>query len=396
LSEDPVLLRRFVKWIVGGALPKSLRIVEQRLPGEFEQSEAEYEQLGLPDCWIHDEANWSLLIESKISSPLEVSQLRRHLRTANRRGFESVSILAIDVASAKKNLPGYVIFRTWREIYSWLRKQSAFSEWANRVARYMEVADRKFALEGYLREGTLTEFAGIHFDESNPYGYGEAKRLIRLIMDDLRCHPGLKGTIDVTAPGRKAITGKGQTAVWDFLRLKSADKGSNHTRQPHFTVVINQEELLAFLNVPNSMEGRYRKPIVELGEEGFFDVLGLVNKNLIKISDRVAGSYPFANMVQRRFASQRSKATVDGRMHFDLRTAFPGGSRQEVKVQEQWLRAMHSLIIDKRSNLEWTVGMAFPYEKCEKTKSPKIVDALVDSWIACRPLLDVLETSSKT
>lgn len=95
-------------------------------------------------------------------------------------------------------------------------------------------------------------------------------------------------------------------------------------------------------------------------------------------------------MVKRRFSSQRSKATVDGRLIFDLRTAFPGGKSQKVKVQDHWLRALYSLIVDKHSNLEWAVGMGFPNDKCARTRSPKIIDALAGSWLACKPVLDVL------
>jgi hypothetical protein len=365
-------------------------IVEQQLPGEYEMTEVEYEQRGLPDAWIHDDDQWSLVVESKVAAPLNLGQLQRHYRTAKRRGFEDVTILAIDVSPPKKKMPDYVVFRTWREIYSWLSQQSGGSDWALRALRYIEVAERKWPLEGYLREGTLTEFSGIHFDENNPYNYGEAKRLIRLVMDELRQHSELQELIDPRPLGRKAITGKREVVVWDYIRLRGLDSRASHTSHPHFTIVINHEEVRAFLNLPNSMEGRFRRRIIDLGEEGFFELMSQVNKNLVKITRSVAGAYPFANMIQRRFASQRAKATVDGRMIFDLRTAFPAGKTQRVKVQNQWLKALYSLIIEKRSNMEWAVGMSFPYEKCVKTRSPKIIDALADSWIACKPLLEVM------
>lgn len=387
-GEDPRLLRNFVNWITGSTPPKRLRIVEQQLPGEFELTEAEYEQRGLPDAWIHDDEQWSLLIESKVSAPLNLSQLQRHYRTAKRRGFESVTVLAIHVSSPKEKPPEYVAFKTWREIYRWLSLQSRGSEWALRALRYIEVAERKWPVEGYLREGTLTEFSGIHFDENNPYSYGEAKRLIRLMMDELRVHPDLKGLVDPKSKGRKAITGKGEVVVWDLARLQGLDRKANHTAHPHFTIVINQEEVRAFLNLPNSMQGRFRRPLLDMGEDSFFDLMHQVNKNMLVNTRGAAGAYPFANMIQRRFSSQRAKATVDGKMQFDLRTAFPGGKSQHVKVQDQWLRALYSLIVKKHSNLEWAVGMGFPYEKCAGTRSPRIIDALASSWLACKPVLD--------
>ena len=40
--------------------------------------------------------------------------------------------------------------------------------------------------DGYLLEGTLTTFTGIPFDADYPYDYFEAKRLLRLLMLELR------------------------------------------------------------------------------------------------------------------------------------------------------------------------------------------------------------------
>jgi hypothetical protein len=192
LGEDTRLLRKFVKWITAATPPKRLKIVEQQLPGEYELTELDYEQTGLPDAWIHDDAEWSLLIESKVAAALSLDQLKRHYRTAEKRGFENVTVLAIDVSAPKKKLPDYVVFRSWREVYSWLSSQSNSSEWALRALRYIEVAERKCPAEGYLKEGTLTKFSGVHFDEKNPYSYPEGKRLIRLMLGELRDRSDLK------------------------------------------------------------------------------------------------------------------------------------------------------------------------------------------------------------
>ena len=189
--------------------PTSLKIVEQRLPGEYELSEDDAEKAGLPDAWIHNDDDWSLLVESKIAAPLKVDQLKRHYRTALSRGFENVKVLAIDVSKPKSGLPGYVVFRTWQDVYSWLVRQSKSSKWAKRALQYMEVAERKLPAQGYLKEGTLTEFSGIHFDENNPYNYYEGKRLIRLVMSELRYRPELRDLINSEVGGREAITGRG-------------------------------------------------------------------------------------------------------------------------------------------------------------------------------------------
>lgn len=387
-GEDPKLLRKFVKWITGTAPPKRLKVVEQQLPGEYELSEQEYEQRGLPDAWIHNDDEWSLLIESKVAAKLSLNQLERHYRTAKKRGFGSVTVLAIDIEKPKRKLPGYVTFKSWKEVYSWLSQQSANSDWALRTLRYMEVAERKWPAEGYLKEGTLTEFSGIHFDENDPYSYGEAKRLIRLMMDELRQHPDLEGLIDPKAAGRGAITGKHRPSVWDYLRLKRLGTKEKHTSHPHLTLSIGQDAVKAFVLIPNSVKPRFRRSIIDLEEGGFFKVMEEVNKNMRKVMRASPGSNPYVGMSQLRFPSRSSTAIIDGVMTFDLRTAFDGVKDQEVKMQKQWLSAIYSMIANKKSNMSLAIGVSFPYQTCRKIQKPAVLDSIAASWIACKPLLD--------
>lgn len=370
--------------------PKHLQIVEQQLPGEYEQPEQEYEARGLPDAWVYDNDEWSLLVESKVAAPLSLEQLKRHYRTAQRRGFVHVTVLVIDVTTPTKKLPDYVSIRTWKEIYSWLSRQSITSEWANRALRYMEVAERKWPVDGYLREGTLTQFSGIHFDENNPYNYGEAKRLLRLIMEELRKRDELKAFVNLKAPGRGAITGKGRDHVWDYLRLKGLGATEKHTKHPHLSVTLARDTMSVFLMIPSSSESRFRRSIVHLGEEGFFEVMNTVNRNFTSVLRSVRGASPYASVAQRHFASRSSAAIVDGVMKFDLRTAYHGGKDQKVKIQGEWLSALYSLIEGKKSNMDFGVGVMFPYESCRNVKSDTILDSISMTWRSCKPLLNVM------
>ena len=177
-----------------------LEIVEQRLPGELERDEDEAD--GIPDAWVHDRESWCLLIESKVASSLENDQLRRHMRTAERREFTGVNLLAIDVAKPKGTLPSGVRFRRWSEVYEWLVHKAPTSTWARRTAQYLEVAERKFSNEGYLREGTLTTFTGFAFGRNELYAYPEAKRLLRLAMNELRRRKDLVDTLGVDPTAR--------------------------------------------------------------------------------------------------------------------------------------------------------------------------------------------------
>lgn len=54
-------------------------------------------------------------------------------------------------------------FRKWTELYRWLM-QDKESEWAGRLISYMAVLEQKLVRGNYLREGTLTVFAGIPFE----------------------------------------------------------------------------------------------------------------------------------------------------------------------------------------------------------------------------------------
>jgi hypothetical protein len=56
----------------------------------------------------------------------------------------------------------------------------------------------------------------------------------------------------------------------------------------------------------------------------------------------------------------------------------------------QWLSAVFSLIANKNSNMDFGVGISFPYESCEKIQSPVILDSIAATWFACQPLLGVM------
>ena len=392
LNEDAKLLKQFVRWITGKAAPNNINITEQQLPGEAELSEDESERRGLPDAWIYDNESWSLLIESKVASPLKNDQLRRHYTTAQRRGYGDACVLAIDVVKPVKKLPDYVIFRAWSEVYTWLHKQTQYSEWALKAIRYMEILESKWISDGYLTEGTITVFSGIPFTEENPYSYPEAKRLIKLAMDDLRIRKELVKQLGMNprGVGRGAITGKDGIAVWDFLRLKGSKSTENFTKYPHLSMGIHNDRIIAIITIPHGIKPEFRRNIIKLGYDGFEDLMRQVNKNLTKVLSKAKGSAPMMNILQRRYPSQRSAAIIDARLEFDLRTAFPGNKKQAVKIQAEWLMATYDALSNKRSNLQVAVGAIFPYRTCDKTTTPEILDYVVATWIACKPLLDVM------
>lgn len=399
LAEEPKLLCAFVLWATGRPAPAGkLHIVEQRLPGEPEVAEAEAERRGLPDAWIYSDDAWCLLIESKVASPLANDQLRRHRQTAVRRGFENITLLALDVTKPSGTLPEGVVFKQWQDVYTWLSQKKRESAWAGRVTQYLEIAENRLVGEGYLKEGTLTTFSGIPFRADEPYNYLEAKRVLKLAMDELRKNRVLVREIgmDPLLSGRPSITGKDGGFVWNFLRLKAAGSEETFTSYPHLTLSIQNDGLVAIVTIPHGIKPAFRRNLVDLGFDGFFELLHEVNARLVKALNSASGAAPLCEIIQRRYASQRSAAVVDAKVEFDLRTAFSqDGDDSKVKLQPQWLQATYEALSHKRSNLQMAVGATFPYRLCPATAKPEITDTIADVWIACKPLLDVMLKGSR-
>lgn len=395
LSEDRRLLRRFVRWTTEKRIANTaqLEVVEQGLPGEEADSEENAERRGLPDACIYDGDEWALLVESKVAATLSNGQLQRHLRTAERRGLKRVRLLVLDTELPSRELPVGTIARKWSDLYAWLVAESGASEWARRVAEYFVIAENRMVEEEYLKEGTLTVFSGIPFGDTEPYNYPEAKRLLKLLMEELRTRKDLVRELKMNPKGggRSAITGKNGIAVWDFLRLRSSSGDNAFTHDPHLTLVISHDRVRAMITVPNGIRPSYRRNLVRLGAVGFSTLFADITKRLTKNLRGANGAAPWVEVVQRRYRSQRSAAITDARLEFDLRTALQQRrGRSKVRVQSQWLDAAYEALARKRSNLQLMVGASFPYAQCDITRDRKVIDYLARSWLACRPLIDVM------
>ena len=387
LDEDRKLLTSFIGWVCGRVPVGRLEIVEQQLPGAPELDEDENERGSLPDAWIQDGESWSLLIESKIASPLRNDQLYRHLRTAESRGFTDVTLMTIAITRPKRKLPERTEFREWSQVYEWLNNQASRSDWANRAAKYFEVAERKFSNEGYLREGSLTKFTGFPFGNGEVYNYLQAKRLLQLALDELRQREDLIDLgMNPKAAGRAAITGSQGDSVWDYLQLKGAPETS--TGYPHLTLSVERDRLVAVVILPDGIQRRLRKRIIDLGYEGFSEIMAEIASNMSSNLHRYSGAAPILEARQRRYPSRRSVPTTDAHLTFDLRTAVACNSNgSKVKFQPQWLQATFDAFVNKRSNLQLAVGATFPYRTCKATAGRGILDGIAASWIGCSPLL---------
>ncbi|HVO81306.1 MAG TPA: hypothetical protein VMT28_11275 [Terriglobales bacterium] len=402
LANDPALLKKFIQWVTGQEPPLSqLFVVEQTLPGQEEPvQEDETRRRGLPDGWIYGEENWCLLIESKIQSPLRRDQLDRHRVTALKRGFEQILLLAlVPNPSEEVDLGNSVILRKWTDLYLWMSQQTE-SEWAGRLTSYMQVLEQKLVLQNYLREGTLTVFDGIRFGKDNPYSYIEAKRLLRLALDELRKRGDLQEQLrmDSVGEGRPAITGRESTRIWDFLRLEQARGIKNFTEFPHLTLSIHDDQLIAAVTVPNGIRREFRRNLLAGGHDQFYPLFEALLGNLTKALKGIAGAVPWVEVLQRRYPSQRSEPIIDAKLQFDLRTAFHGdqsASENLVKHQEQWLGATYEALSKRNSNLQVAVGAVFPFDRCPDVRKPEILNHVANVWLACKPLIDLVVEHGK-
>lgn len=392
LANDARLLKSFLRWATGERIPRGpFQLTEQRFPGEPEEAEVELDRKGVPDAWIYTEEGWCLLIESKAAAPISMDQLRRHFATATRRGFHNPRMLVLTARSEPGLDRGQYLNRRWSEIYTWAVGEAGRSRWARTLKEYLEVAEAKLAAAQYLREGTLTVFSGFPFNGDTPYTYLEGKRLLRLALEALRQRKDLAREIgmDSEGAGRPAITGSKQDAVWDFLPLKAAKGSKQFTAAPHLTLAIKSDSIWAAITIPNAVKPALRARLRDLDEQQFEELFALVTKRLTKAFAGAKGSNPWVEVVQRHYLSQRSQGYVDARLEFDPRTAF-GSKRGGVKYQPEWLDATRRAFQMRRSNIQLMVGAVFPYARCPKVRSKEILDVIAQTWIACKPILDVM------
>src|SRR5712672_1545921 len=192
-------------------------------------------------------------------------------------------------------------------------------------------------------------------------------------------------------PGRGAIKGKGGTAVWDFLALRDLKGSPIFTRSPHLTLGITESQLEAYVTVPNGMPGRLRTQLLGKEYEAFAETIHQCTAQLERALGAVRGANLFFVIVQRRYPSMAAVPILDMKMIFDPRTAFPGGprgARNRPRFQPEWLRAAYEALRHRKSNLQFQIGAAFPYDSWEAVRMASIAEVVAKTWIACRPVIE--------
>jgi hypothetical protein len=388
LSEGVELLVPFVEWL--GVLdcpkPGRIQIVEQSLPGEYSGGdEDDAERRGLPDAVIFDlDGGWALAIESKVQAKVSRDQIDRHQATLRRCGFDNVNVVALATEA-----PAGVAWRPWREVYAWFRSKVQVSAWSRRLTEYMEVFEATAASKNYEIRGTITMFDGIRFDDEHPYSWREAKRLIRLLGDELQGRRDLFALgVNPSGGRRGSITGKARDRIWDFLPLRSLAEGRAFTSSPHLTMAIGTEYAEAAITIPDGVKGGLKTKLSDLGRDGFRQMLDEICSRLDHVVLKSRGSKPIVYAVQKHYPSRSSAAVEDTRLEVDLDT-ISGSVARKVKAQPEWADALYHVLVNKNSNMQWGVGVRFSYD-CPLVGSVACTDLFAEAWIASKPVLDLV------
>ena len=391
LHEDKKLLDSFLKTFCKGFFKNTsdLKIEQQTIPGEIKKEFDEKQKKGLPDAIIYNEEE-CLIIESKVSSTLTQDQLTRHEKTLRRRGFNKINGVGIVVDL----LPNVKLENwkqlTWNSVYSWAHKETKNSEWAKKLVDYFNVLENNMVEDEYLREGSITEFMGVHFDDDNPYSYREGKRQLKLLVNKIRKNKILSDelNIDLKAKGRSGIKKEGN--LWDYLTFNTNIKQKSFTDEPHLTIGMSDKFIEADFTIPYRIKGKTKKNFYSLSWKNFRNIVHEIALNYDKSFGISEGFKPQIVLGQRRYPSQSSPAIHDARLEMDIRTAFKDISsklKPTQKQQEEWLKVVYEINNNKKSNLQFQVGGRFYFNKHSLVNNKNADQILVKSFLACKPLI---------
>ena len=165
LRNDRTQIRPFLSWLGIRSVPplKELRICQQQVPGQ-EILTAKEERKGLRDLCIYTNNGWVAIFEMKVQSRLALDQLRRHVKTLERRDFASPHLVVITVDPPPRRLPPNTRSFQWRDVFGWFDKRTSTSSWARLLVEYMQIYEAKMLARDYDVRGTITMFNGLRFD----------------------------------------------------------------------------------------------------------------------------------------------------------------------------------------------------------------------------------------
>jgi hypothetical protein len=401
LERSPAFRKAFVrKFASGTRLGRNSTIKLQLAEGQRRPDE---EQSGIPDLALIDDADRAIIIESKVNAGLVTSQLEAHERRTVLNGLELLAGLAITGRDrdariidswkqrrGKSKAGGRHV--TWRSVYELARAQPPENTWARELADYMEIFAAEMDDKGMGSDVRVMGFSGIPFSSYEDYDVKIAKRLLHALIDDLVDDKKFlsaigfkKGQIPVT---RKRI--KNEPTVWDYLAPPGS---SNHTENHHFTVYVHDNKAGAALTIPNGTFRKLRNYVKKSGEGEFEELIRHILAKLEKSGVIRNGGMPYILVLQRRYRTMTELYARDGAIEFDIHTITGQQRRgQEPAIREQpvWMKLCEELIVSKRGNTQFQIGVHFPYSHSKVTKTAEFASLIKKSFIGIMTLVSKL------
>ncbi|MCH2227467.1 MAG: hypothetical protein MK033_06810 [Candidatus Caenarcaniphilales bacterium] len=386
LDRDQDFLRIFIKDFLQIKINKKdkLSIYLQSLPHKVSRIK---DPSGLPDASILINDNQVICIENKVEDILTRDQLERHKTTWAKnenidieKSFSGVTFAPKEYDFQLEDWKHY----QWSELYLFLRKHIN-REWVKELFQYMEVLEMNMIKDKKLGDLSLTCFSGIPFNKENPYEYFEAKRVLKILMPELKKYSILEKELDMNFhdSGRGAISSG--LSVWDCIAVND-DKRNNYTDLLHFVISIRQKSFDVCFTLPDKLKGSYRSKLRKAGYELFKEEIQKLIETCESNLYGIQGYSLNCDVVQRRHATRKSEAVEDSKLSFDLRTAFvyPEGKYQpNIHNKEYWLQAAYESIVNKGSaNIQTSFKVSFDYDKCTQLNSPKAVELIIKSWLS--------------
>jgi hypothetical protein len=351
-------------------------------------SDDEIEETAIPDLILVDTEQRGLIFEVKVGSSLDPSQLQRHEARAKTRK-DIVGNIVWKYVITGRSSDAKIIRKGWQhiewiKIYEIANRLKVQCEWARDLADYLEIVATQIENKGMNSKVKLTTFTGIPFknvrvkrptDAPNLYEPRQARRHLSDLMDSLEEDKRLLSELGF-APGKKPKRRVGVEAtdsVWDYL--SPMEKDGHHTKTPHFTVEISKEHASAMLTIPNQTKV-LRHFVKKHNSDDFIEAIKIFLRAIGKHNLNKAGCQPCIVTKQRRYRTIREVYAVDGNLTFDLRT-FEGlprtGNSPPIRTQPEWTKFCYQLLRDKKSNIQFQIGMQFIYGYMKKLDQPEAV-----------------------
>ncbi len=392
LISEPSLLSDFLLWATGYSSKSDPSITVQDGSGN---------QDSIPDITVKDGTSYICAIEVKLyPNKVDTGQITKHWIRYSDVKVRCVLLITPDskeprqIAEVRKNNFGInIAWRSWQDIYSWLRGSDTDNFLKSTFCDYMQQMEGILLKEGYLV--MLTTFEGISFD-NNEFDYDKARAFLNHLKKQLESSPKLRKTFPGLNPELSRKIVDNWTSIGLITPQNKAYRFNNH---PHLTISFEEEEFSIYIVLPYAASTEYksrsRKASQAEWQETFQKILDGLSSLKLTAGSRPS---PFVQVMQRHWLSRRTQPITDAEVEFSLNTLV-SKNRLDKKVKENpsWASVMSGLIKSSRNaNIECQVGLHYPYNSCKQIlNSPKFSDHLALATATLLPFFELITTNGR-